>query len=144
MASLRNSILCQGNFLALCSDPNTIGRNSGIVWAMVQVFTLLFTMVLVFTLLWDTKQSNNCQMSGLVGNTFAFFMFNGEEFVSTKVAQESNSGARWILELPGSDDGWSRPPHRHWRRSGSPPNFEVCQPRPRIDAFFSSDSSSTF
>ena len=74
-------------------------------------------------------------MSGLVGNTFAFFMFNGEEYVSTKVAQESNSGARWILELPGSDDGWSRSPHRHWRRSGSPPNFEVCQPRPRIDAF---------
>ena len=51
-------ILCQGNFLALCSDPNTIGRNSGIVWAMVQVFTsftmvqvfILFTMVQVFTL----------------------------------------------------------------------------------------------
>ena len=29
--------MCQGNFLAMCSDPHTIGRNSGIVWAMVQV-----------------------------------------------------------------------------------------------------------
>ena len=31
------------------------------------------------------KLSNTWQMSGLVGNTFAFFMFNGEEYVSSKV-----------------------------------------------------------
>ena len=31
------------------------------------------------------KLSNDWQMSGLVGNTFAFFMFNGEEYVSSKV-----------------------------------------------------------
>merc|ERR1712004_317999 len=50
----------QGNFLAICSDPETISRNSGIVWAMLQV-------------------------SGLIGNIFAFFMFNGQEYISTSV-----------------------------------------------------------
>ena len=30
-------------------------------------------------------------MSGLVGNTFAFFMFNGEEYVSTKVVNQKKS-----------------------------------------------------
>ena len=29
--------MTQGNFLAICSDPETISRNSGIVWAMLQV-----------------------------------------------------------------------------------------------------------
>ena len=33
----------------------------------------------------ETAVTNNWQMSGLVGNTFAFFMFNGEEYVSTEV-----------------------------------------------------------
>merc|ERR1712223_637618 len=50
----------QGNFLAICSDPETISRNSGIVWATLQV-------------------------SGLIGNIFAFFMFNGQEYISTSV-----------------------------------------------------------
>jgi len=50
----------QGNFLAICSDPETISRNSGIVWAMLQV-------------------------SGLIGNIFAFFMFNGQEYISSSV-----------------------------------------------------------
>merc|ERR1719397_2278561 len=50
----------QGNFLAICSDPETISRNSGIVWAMRQV-------------------------SGLIGNIFAFFMFNGQEYISSSV-----------------------------------------------------------
>merc|ERR1711936_310537 len=50
----------QGNFLAICSDPETISRNSGIVWAMLQV-------------------------SGLIGNIFAFFMFNGQEYISGHV-----------------------------------------------------------
>ena len=30
-------------------------------------------------------------MSGLVGNTFAFFMFNGEEYVSTKVVHQKKT-----------------------------------------------------
>lgn len=50
----------QGNFIAINSDPETISRNSGIVWAMMQT-------------------------SGLVGNLFAFFMFNGQEYISTSV-----------------------------------------------------------
>ena len=32
-----NQLDSQGNFLAICSDPDTIGRNSGAVWAMFQV-----------------------------------------------------------------------------------------------------------
>lgn len=50
----------QGNFLALCSDPETISRNSGIVWAMLQ-------------------------LSGLIGNLFVFFMFSGQEYISKSV-----------------------------------------------------------
>jgi len=50
----------QGNFLSLNSDDETISRNSGIVWAM-------------------------CQTSIFIGNTFVYFMFTGEEFISTKV-----------------------------------------------------------
>jgi len=50
----------QGNFLALNSDDDTISRNSGIVWAMVQ-------------------------SSIFIGNLFAYFMFRGEEFISTGI-----------------------------------------------------------
>ena len=48
----------QGNFLSINSDDDTISRNSGIFWAMMQ-------------------------MSTFVGNTFAYFMFAGEEYIST-------------------------------------------------------------
>ena len=34
--------MVQGNFLAICSDPETISRNSGIVWAMLQVLILAY------------------------------------------------------------------------------------------------------
>ena len=44
----------QGNFLTLNSDPNTMSRNSGVFWAMLQ-------------------------MSLLIGNTFVFFTFQGKE-----------------------------------------------------------------
>jgi len=50
----------QGNFLSLNSDDDTISRNSGIVWAMLQ-------------------------SSIFIGNIFAYFMFTGEEFISTSV-----------------------------------------------------------
>ena len=50
----------QGNFIALNSDTDTISRNSGIVWALFQTSTFL-------------------------GNSFVYFMFNGEEFISSSV-----------------------------------------------------------
>jgi len=50
----------QGNFLSLNSDDDTISRNSGIVWAMLQ-------------------------SSIFIGNMFAYFMFTGEEFISSSV-----------------------------------------------------------
>jgi hypothetical protein len=50
----------QGNFISLNSDKATICRNSGIVWAMFQTSTFL-------------------------GNVFTYFMFNGEEFISSSV-----------------------------------------------------------
>jgi len=50
----------QGNFLSLNSDDETISRNSGIVWAMLQ-------------------------SSIFIGNIFAYFMFTGEEFISSSV-----------------------------------------------------------
>jgi len=49
----------QGNFLALNSDDNTISRNSGLFWGMLQ-------------------------MSTFIGNTFAYFMFAGQEFITTE------------------------------------------------------------
>lgn len=48
----------QGNFLSLNSDDDTISRNSGLFWGMLQ-------------------------MSTFIGNTFAYFMFAGEEFISS-------------------------------------------------------------
>ena len=48
----------QGTFLSMNSDEDTISRNSGIFWAMMQ-------------------------MSTFIGNTFAYFMFSGEEFISS-------------------------------------------------------------
>merc|ERR1719319_1174058 len=50
----------QGNFLAVNSDPETISRNSGIVWSMLQV-------------------------SGLIGNIFCFFEFNGQEYITSSM-----------------------------------------------------------
>jgi len=50
----------QGNFLSLNSDDETISRNSGIVWAMLQ-------------------------SSIFIGNIFAYFMFTGEEYISSSV-----------------------------------------------------------
>jgi len=50
----------QGNFLSLNSDDDTISRNSGIVWAMLQ-----------------------CSI--FIGNIFVYFMFAGEQFISTSV-----------------------------------------------------------
>lgn len=50
----------QGNFLSLNSDDDTISRNSGIVWAMLQ-----------------------CSI--FIGNVFVYFMFAGQEFISTSV-----------------------------------------------------------
>ena len=50
----------QGNFISINSDETTISRNSGIVWAMFQTSTFF-------------------------GNIFAYFMFNGEEFISSGV-----------------------------------------------------------
>ena len=35
-------------------------------------------------------------MSGLVGNTFAFFMFNGEEYVTTKVVHQTLCLAKYF------------------------------------------------
>ena len=49
----------QGNFLSLNSDDSTISRNSGLSWGMLQ-------------------------MSTFIGNTFAYFMFAGEEFIKTE------------------------------------------------------------
>ena len=49
----------QGNFLSMNSDDDTISRNSGVFWAMMQ-------------------------MSTFIGNTFAYFMFAGEEFISSE------------------------------------------------------------
>ena len=46
--------VAQGNFLTLNSDEGTMERNSGIFWAMLQ-----------------------CSM--LVGNTFVYFQFQGQE-----------------------------------------------------------------
>lgn len=43
----------QGSYLSKCSDPNTISRNSGIFWAMLQ-------------------------MSMFLGNLFVFFQFQGQ------------------------------------------------------------------
>ena len=48
----------QGNFLSLNSDDSTISRNSGLSWGMLQ-------------------------MSTFIGNTFAYFMFAGDEYIST-------------------------------------------------------------
>ena len=48
----------QGNFLSINSDDNTIARNSGLFWGMLQ-------------------------MSTFIGNTFAYFMFRGKEFIDT-------------------------------------------------------------
>jgi len=50
----------QGNFLSLNSDDDTISRNSGVVWAMLQ-----------------------CSI--FIGNIFVYFMFAGEQFISTSV-----------------------------------------------------------
>merc|ERR1719220_1320456 len=50
----------QGNFLSLNSDDDTISRNSGIVWAMLQ-----------------------CSI--FIGNIFVYFMFAGQPFISTSV-----------------------------------------------------------
>jgi len=50
----------QGNFLSLNSEDTTISRNSGILWAMLQ--TSIF-----------------------IGNIFAYFMFTGEEYISSSV-----------------------------------------------------------
>ena len=49
----------QGNFLALNSDDETISRNSGLFWGALQ-------------------------MSTFIGNTFAYFVFRGEEYISTE------------------------------------------------------------
>ena len=48
----------QGNFLSINSDDNTIARNSGLFWGMLQ-------------------------MSTFIGNTFAYIMFRGSEFITT-------------------------------------------------------------
>ena len=48
----------QGNLLSLNSDDDTISRNSGVFWGMLQ-------------------------MSTFIGNTFAYFMFRGEEYITT-------------------------------------------------------------
>jgi len=48
----------QGTFLAENSDPDTIGRNSGIVWALTQ-------------------------SSNFAGGVFTFFMFRGQEYISS-------------------------------------------------------------
>ncbi|XP_077386601.1 UNC93-like protein MFSD11 [Festucalex cinctus] len=52
----------QGNVLALNSDPRTIGRNSGVFWALLQ-FSLLF------------------------GNLFIFFAWRGHEHITDKDRQ---------------------------------------------------------
>ena len=48
----------QGNILSLNSDDETISRNSGVFWGMLQ-------------------------MSTFIGNTFAYFMFRGEEYITS-------------------------------------------------------------
>ena len=48
----------QGNILALNSDDETISRNSGLFWGMLQ-------------------------MSTFIGNIFAYFMFRGEEYITS-------------------------------------------------------------
>jgi len=50
----------QGTFISLNSDKDTIARNSGIVWALFQTSTFF-------------------------GNIFVYFMFSGEEFISSSV-----------------------------------------------------------
>jgi len=49
----------QGNLLAINSDDDTISRNSGVFWGMLQ-------------------------MSTFIGNTFAYFMFRGEEYITSE------------------------------------------------------------
>jgi len=48
----------QGVFLAQNSDPDTIGRNSGLVWALLQSSTF-------------------------IGSMFTFFMFRGQEYIDS-------------------------------------------------------------
>merc|ERR1719481_142245 len=50
----------QGTFISLNSDKDTIARNSGIVWALFQTSTFF-------------------------GNIIVYFMFSGEEFISSSV-----------------------------------------------------------
>ena len=56
----------QGNILALNSDDETISRNSGLFWGMLQ-------------------------MSTFIGNIFAYIMFRGSEYIITETRYKKSA-----------------------------------------------------
>ena len=96
--------MVQGNFLAICSDPETISRNSGIVWAMLQVLVIAFFLAIKRgNLVWTGNYAP--------GSSFNFFCNQERELwvilVWTKggnckliwSTKRRNSGIVWVMPI---------------------------------------------